>query len=145
MLAVALAFGILAVGCATGDEWTPVTRLVDVDGRWEATVKVVDTGVSTTETKTTLVVAARVPSYIQTVVTKVTYDVAADYEAERAKPYNPDVVLDDAAKTVTTTKVTKSASGASATAVLNAFAADLLSPDGKLLLRGSISTVLTKQ
>jgi hypothetical protein len=148
MLAVALVFGILAVGCETGDEWSLVDNLVELDGTWKATVKSVITGVSTNEAEATLVVYARgAGSFTETVVVKVTYDTAALYESVRdTYVYTPatavktvEVTHDAATKTITTKVVTKSASSG----IASEFDNDYLSPDGRTLLHNNF--VYTKQ
>jgi hypothetical protein len=157
MLAAALVFAVVAVGCDNGDTWSAPTSLVEVDGTWKSSVKDVDKDgtldlTTTTETERTLVIAAHggAGSNKLTEVVKVSYtgaDADADFWAQEKQNFITDVnngdvevdeyTFDDSAKSITTKTVTTS------TAALSQFRNSFLSPDGRTLLHGGVA--YTKQ
>jgi hypothetical protein len=157
MLAAALVFAVVAVGCDNGDTWRAPASLVEVDGTWKASVKNTVTNpapgadlTTTTETERTLVNAAHggAGSNKLTTVEKVSYtgaDVTDAYWAGRkeaiydriANGSTSEFTIDDSTKSITTKTVTTS------TAALSQFSNSLLSPDGRKLLHNAV--VYTKQ
>jgi hypothetical protein len=158
MLAAALVFAVVAVGCDNGDTWRAPASLVEVDGTWKASVKntVTDPApadfTTTTETERTLVIAAHggAGSNKLTTVVKVSYtgaDADADFWAQEKQDFITDVnngdveadeyTFEEKEKSITWKTVTTS------TAALSQFRNSLLSPDGRTLLHNTV--VYTKQ
>jgi len=138
----------LAVGCDNGTEWVGVTDLAQVDGTWKTSgeVTTVNSATLTTVVKTdiTLLIKVGAATMKTTTVTKTSYtgtDVTdawwldkknSTIQAAVAAGTLSQYEFDDAGRSFTRTQAP-----AAASIKLSTFDGNLLSPDGKQLLRSN--------
>jgi hypothetical protein len=150
ILAAALVFGTLAVGCDNGDTWVPVTSLVEVDGNWKALTSSEGTnlaGTLTTKTKveSTLVIRAGTTTMTEKTTTELTYsgtrvDNDNDWkdfrDALTGAALNPKDDTYGRVYTFGNRTATYTTEDENTALKVTDFRGALLSPDGRSLLRG---------